>query len=55
MSRHVIAFYFNHCLVSLSSIKLMVYTETAHIDRYMNANLSYTVNVMVSTNIYRPK
>jgi len=33
----------------------MFYTKTAHIDRYMNANFSYTVNVMVSTNIHRPK
>jgi len=35
--------------------KVNVYTKTAHIDRYINANLLYTVNVMVSTNIHRLK
>ena len=33
----------------------MIHTKTEHIDCYMNVNLSYTVNSMVSTNIHMPK
>ena len=48
-TRQCVLQFFIHYLVSLSSRKLMLYTKTAHIDLYMNANLSYTVNLMVST------